>query len=294
MEPAPFYNASMAVSTFLLAIHSRSAEENIDKIPGLTSSMEDFDSDSPTINSAEITLSIQEAVESENGAGVTTIANRLGLAKSTVHNHLNTLLGKKYLIKRDGKYYLSLKFLDMGQSARLRRDEYSIIREKVEELSDVTDERAQFVVEEHEEGVYLYRSIGEHGVPTSSRVGQRIPLHITAAGKAILAHLPGKKVDSIVERVGLERFTENTITVKDELRKTLSRIRDEGYAINDEESWEGVRAVAVPVMSPDDEILGGLSISGSVHRFKDERIENELLDTVSGAANEIKLNIMYD
>lgn len=271
-----------------------SAEGNIDTKPGVIASMEDFEFDSPTINSSVITLSIIEAVESENGAGVTTIAKRLDLAKSTVHNHLNTLLKEKYLIKRDGKYYVSLKFLDIGQSARLRREEYPIIREKVEELSDITDERAQFVIEEHGVGVYLYRSIGEHGVPTSSRVGQRIPLHATAAGKAILANLPDEKVDSIIEQVGLEQFNENTIIERDELMGMLSRIRENGYAINDEESWEGVRAVAVPVMTPDDEVLGGLSVSGSVHRFKDDRIENELLDTVSGAANEIKLNIMYD
>jgi len=235
-------------------------------------------------------LSVIEVLQSEGGAGVTAVADRLGIAKSTAHAHLRTLLGERYVVKRDGEYYVGLRFLDLGQTARQPWQQYGCIEEKIEGLAEETQFRAQFLVEEHGEAVYVYRSTGRHGVPTDSRIGVRIPLHSVAAGKAILASLPEERLDAVLDRHGLERLTDNTIDDREELVRTLERVRERGYARNDEESWGGIRGVGTPVVSPEGEVLGGLSVSGSAHRFEPD----EFGDLVMGAATEIELELKYE
>jgi len=235
-------------------------------------------------------LSVVEALATEGGAGVTTVADRLGIAKSTAHAHLQTLLDQRFVVKRDGQYHVGLRFLELGQSAKAPWDAYGFIEEKVEELAEESQMRAQFLVEEHDEAVYVYRSTGRHSVPTDSRVGVRIPLHSVAAGKAMLAHLPEERVEEIVDRRGLDRLTGTTITDREALAEALDQVRERGYALNNEESWEGVRAVGAPITTPGGAVLGGLSVSGSVPRFDPE----EFVDLVVGAANEIELNIRYE
>jgi len=184
------------------------------------------------IRTGETMLSVVEALAAEGGAGVTTVADRLGVAKSTAHAHLQTLLDWQYVAKRDGQYHLGLQFLELGQSAKAPWDAYGFIEAKIEEPAEESQMRAQFLVEEHDEAVYVYRSTDRHSVPTDSRVGVRIPLHSVAAGKAMLAHLPEERVGEIVDRRGLERLTEHTITDRKTLVGALERTRERGYALN--------------------------------------------------------------
>lgn len=235
-------------------------------------------------------LSVLEALKQEGGAGVTTVAETVGIAKSTAHAHLRTLHDRRYVVERDGEYHVGLRFLELGGAAKRPWDDYGFIEEKVEELAAESQMRAQFLVEEHLEAVYVYRSTGRHAVPTDSRVGVRIPLHSVAAGKAMLAQFPEERVDAVVDRYGLSALTDETITDRAELVAALERIRERGYAVNDEESWEGVRAVGAPVLAPDGGVVGAISVSGSAHRFR----PGEFDDLIMGAANEIELNIKYE
>ena len=235
-------------------------------------------------------LSVMEVLEAEGGTGVTDVATRLDIAKSTAHDHLRTLQARKYVVKQDGEYRLGLRYLELGEAARAPWDEHTIIQEKVEELAKESQIRAQFLVPEHDEAVYVYRSTGPHSVPTNSRVGVRLPLHSVAAGKAILADFPAWRVKEMYEQDELVGRTEDTITDLTELQTALKRTRDRGYAVNNGESWEGVKAVGASVMEPDGSVLGGLSLSGAAHRVDTD----EYGDLVKGAANEIELGLKYD
>jgi len=98
----------------------------------------------------------------------------------------------------------------------------------VEQLAEQTEERAQFIVEEHGRGVYLHTATGNHAVQVNSRLGRVKSLHNSASGKAILPQLPEERVEEIVDRWGLEASTENTITDYDELLAELELVRDRG------------------------------------------------------------------
>jgi DNA-binding IclR family transcriptional regulator len=246
-----------------------------------------------TVKSDRRLLEILLGLKELDGAGVTELAEHLDLAKSTVHNHLSTLHDAKFVTKDGTEYHLGLRFLDLGEAARLHRTESDRIKRKVDSLADQTEERAQFIVEEHGFGVYLYRSRGEKAVSTDSRIGRHIPIHATAAGKAILANLPEERTQAILDDVELSPLTEHTITDYDELMEELETIRERGYATNIEESTTGLRAVGAPITRPDGSVVGAISISGPTHRLKGEIFEQEFPDLVMGATNEIELNISF-
>lgn len=245
------------------------------------------------VTSVEKTLDIVEYLRREGRTPLSTVAADLGAAKSTIYRHLTTLEHRGYVVRDDDGYALSLRFLDVGEHTRSREPAYQLAGKKVEELAATTDERAQFLVEEHGRAVYVHRAMGDHAVTADTHVGKQIPIHASAAGLAILAELPRERVDSIVDRHGLTPVTDETITSRSELDEELERVRDRGYSINDQGYVEGLRAVGTPVTDADGDIIGGLSISGPINRLQGERFEDEFPSLICGAANELELNITF-
>lgn len=244
------------------------------------------------VKSVDTAFRILEHLEREDGARVTEVADALDVAKSTAHRHLKTLQHIEYLVKEGDTYRLGLRFLELGEYISTREKAYVLAHKKVKELAEETDERAQFLVEEHGRLVYVHRETGRHAVETDPGIGKRVDIHASSAGKAILAHLPDHRIDEIISQHGLPQFTEHTITDPDDLFAALETIRERGYAFNDEESIDGLRAVGVPVLS-NDGVVGALSVSGPTHRLKNDWFTNEIPDLLLGITNELELNLKY-
>lgn len=228
----------------------------------------------------------------ENGGGeVAEIADALDASSSTVHRYLDTLASEGYLVKEEGAYHLSLNFLSLGEQARTRKDVYTNAEEYTEMLSEESGCRSSFIVEENGKGVYLYTSPGDHGVWTKSTIGKRVPLHVTAAGKSILAFLPDERRREIIDEHGLTRETDRSITDESALAEELERVRQNGYAFNDEEQIEGVIAVGAPVENPDGEVIGAFSVSGPANRLTEDWFREELPSIVLGMTSEFELRL---
>lgn len=246
-----------------------------------------------TVKAGERMFAILETIEELGGVRVSELAEHVDLAKSTVHRYLVTMEECGYLVKEGDMYHVGLRFLELGEYARSRKKAYPMAEPKVAELARETNERAQFIVEEHGAAVYIHRAFGEHAIRTDPGIGKRIPVHATSAGKAILAHMPNIRTEQIIEEQGLASITDYTITNPDELWTELEEVREQGYAINNQENIQGLRAVGVPVIGPADQVLGAFSVSGPIHRMEEERLENELLSLLMGTANELELNLMH-
>ncbi|SFK89345.1 transcriptional regulator, IclR family [Halogranum rubrum] len=246
-----------------------------------------------TVSSVEKALDVIELLRESGTARLSTVARDLDLSKSTAHRHLKTLEQRGYVVDTDDGYALSLQFLDLGEFTRTRNPAYQLAMEKVDELARRTDERAQFMVEEHGRAVYVYRKTGNHAVKADSFPGKRVPVHASAAGLAILSKLPDSRVEAILAQHGLEALTSKTITDRDELFAELECIRERGYSINDQGTIEGLRAVGAAVTDADGTVIGGLSISGPINRMRGERFEEEFPSLLLGATNELELNIAY-
>jgi DNA-binding IclR family transcriptional regulator len=246
-----------------------------------------------TVVATRTMFAIVDYVKQQEGATITEVANALDCAKSTAHRHLTTLEELGYVISDSDGFHIGLRFLDLGQRARRHIQGYELARDKVEQLAEKTGERAQFIVEEHGEAVYVHRTSGEQAVQTDPGIGSRIPLHATSAGKAILAHMDEAKRNEIIEQTEFDPITEATITNPEDLREELETIRERGFSFNREENLEGLHAVGVPVKSQDCDVIGALSVSGPTHRLRDEQFTEELPNLLLGTANELELNIAH-
>jgi DNA-binding IclR family transcriptional regulator len=248
---------------------------------------------SSTVKTAQTTLEILEALKQQNGATVTELTNAFDLSKSSVHNYLATLEQEGYVTKEANTYHIGLRLLSLGGSARHGEQIYDIAKDEVREIADETGELANLLVEEHGRGIYVYRAHGENAVMTDSYIGQRVHLHNTALGNAILAHLPHDRVNEILDQHGMPAATENTITNRDDLFDRLERIREEGIAFDEEARVKGLRCVAVPIVNNNNIVEGAISVSGPASRFEGEWFREKLPEKLKRVANVIELNITY-
>ncbi|EMA48178.1 IclR family transcriptional regulator [Halococcus salifodinae] len=246
-----------------------------------------------TVDATETTFRILEMLKELDGAGVTELATRLDIPKSTVHNHLVTLRKNEYVVKHGTTYRVGLQFLEFGEHTRNRMKIYDIARPEVEGLAEETGELSNFLVEEHGLGAYLCRARGDRAVRVDTYAGMRVHLHCTGLGKAMLAHMPEARVSEILDRRGLEPRTETTITDRDTLYEALAAIRERGYAIDHGERLSGLRCVAAPITDDADNAVGAVSVSGPSSRMKGEQLEKDISELVMSAANVIELNMSH-
>lgn len=245
------------------------------------------------LRTTELSLRILEVVQERGGARLGEVGDRVDVSKSTVYKHLETLEANEFLVKEGDAYYVSLKFLNFGEHARSRKRSYELAGEAVRELTERTNEEADFVVEEHgrimtlshtyHEGNTYVEDFSLNNPISRGRNGTYYYMHNTASGKAILASLPASRVEEIVDKWGLPAATDDTITERDRLFDELATIRERGYALDDEEFTDGLRSVGTAVLYPDDRVVGALSVSGPTYRLTEDVVHDELapvLDTI--------------
>ncbi len=236
------------------------------------------------VKTTERSFALVDHIQRRNGATLSELVSEFGLAKSTVYKHLSTLESRGYLEKEGEQYQIGLKFHHHGEYARLRKRGYRLAGRAVRDLADRTNEEADFVVENDGRTITIYESyhpqnsyredlFGTAG--DLSHSGTYYHMHCTAGGKALLAALPDERVEAVVERWGLPARTENTITDREALDDDLSRTRERGYAIADEEYVAGLCAVGVAVSNPDGSPLGALGMSVPTYRRESDAFEAE-------------------
>lgn len=242
---------------------------------------------------SDVTLfSIIEHIRDENGAGVTAIADHVGVSKSTIHGHLTTMREYGFVVKRGQEYYLGLEFFDYGQYVRNQFGVFRASQDAVDSLEEDTGEMSWLITHQDGKAMYIYGRGGENDIDVNAILGSWAYMHSNSGGKAILAHLSESEIDSIVDRHGLPAQTENTITDREALDEELATIREQGYALNLSEDLEGVHAIGIPLLF-EGEIQGALSVAGPAHRLSRARCEGEVLEQLQAAANEIELNLTY-
>ena len=245
------------------------------------------------VETVERAIDIVDYLKANGPATIAEVTDHLGCAKSTAHRHLKTLEANSFLIEDDDEYRLGIRFLDYGVVARDRHTFYQEVKPNVDALANETDEKIWCAVEEHGRSVHIYGAQGKRSVQTYARVGHQNYLHQHAAGKAILAYLPDERIAEIVERYGLPARTQHTITTEDELWDEIETIRERGYALNIEESVEGLHAIGAPIKDEHGVALGAISISGPANRLDGSFLRDELPTLLLGTVNEITINLAH-
>lgn len=240
------------------------------------------------IQSVERAFAILEQFsQNERELGVTVIANRVGLHKSTCFGLLYTLQELGYIQQNPetGRYGLGLKIFELGQTYLAGQDLRQLANPYLRRLVEQTQETVHLVVLEGRTAVYIDKVEGSHAITISSRIGQRAKMHCTGVGKALMAHMPEADLSEVLTG-DLERCTEHTITDKAALHEHLKAVRESGYAIDDEEIEVGLRCVAAPIFNSHNQVIGAVSMSGPSGRIPRERFET-LSRMVRDTAREI-------
>ena len=227
--------------------------------------------------------------------GVTELSKRLKLHKNNVFRLLATLESRGYIEqnKATENYRLGLKALELGQTFIKQMGLLRQAKPILEEMVQDSNETSYVAIFKDNYTVYLDVVETNLTVRVVSRVGSRLPAYCTAAGKVHMAHMTEEELEELLPAQDFIQHTPTTITSISTLKTELEKIREQGYAIDDEELDPGVRCVAVPIRDYTRRIVGAVSISGPSMRFSDERIEKELIPLALRAGSDLSTRLGY-
>jgi DNA-binding IclR family transcriptional regulator len=232
-------------------------------------------------------LAILEAL-SQDGPDLTLgqISESLGLHKSTAHRLIMVLERHKLLEKNPerGKYRLGLKLFELGTRAVSQLDLRERARAFLERAVLETGETVHLCIYDDGEVVYVDKVEPGRSVRLASSVGRRNPAYCTAVGKAIMAHLPESQVEHAVQKHGLRQLTRKTIGSMAELKTELAKVRETGYAVDNEENEEGVCCIGAVVRDFSGDPVAAVSASGPKFRIDGEKIPVLAKSVVAAAA----------
>lgn len=207
--------------------------------------------------------------------GVTELASRVGLHKSTVHRFLVNLEAGGLVERnpRTGRYRLGMRIFELAGLVMQRMNLWEEALPFLEQLVTDTGETGHLAVLDNGEAIYIERVEARRALRIPAAVGKGYPAHATNLGKVLLADLSPEEVERIVSERGLARYTGRTITTREDLASELRRIRERGYAVDDEEYDEGLRCIGAPVFDHTGRAVAALGIGGPANRITPERVE---------------------
>lgn len=217
--------------------------------------------------------------------GVSELAARLGLAKSTVHRLLGTL-ALEGLIDRDGatgRYRLGLKLYELGTMVSDHLDLHEVIAGPLDDLRNRTGETCHVAILDGNEVVYVARRESPHTLRLFLRVGHRNHAHCTSTGKVLLAFLTAPERAEILDGHELVAHTPFTFTDRDRLEDELEGIRRRGWSENVNESEMGVTSVAAPIRDASGRVVAAISVAGPGPRLTRDTIRRFSAETVRAA-----------
>lgn len=225
---------------------------------------------------------------SDMGMSLTEVANSLGLAPSTAHRLLNSLRSHDFVDVDDtqGLWSIGVNAFAVGNAYLKKRDVIAQSRPFMKRLVADTGETSNLAILEQDRVVY----VGQVESPQTMRMvvslGSSSPLHASGVGKALLSVVPDKEAMSLIRKIDMVAFTAHTITNVEQFVEELHLIKQQGYSLDDEEQFEGLRCIAANIYNEYGEAVAAISISGPAVRVKRERLDH-LSQLVMDAAQEV-------
>ncbi|HUV22530.1 MAG TPA: IclR family transcriptional regulator C-terminal domain-containing protein [Gammaproteobacteria bacterium] len=228
--------------------------------------------------------------ETPSGLSLTDLSYQLGMPTATVHRLLSTFEEFDFVEQdtEQGLWFVGLKAFTVGNAFLHRRDIVASARPHMQALVEQCGETVNLGVIDAGEAVFISQVESREMMRMIVRLGSRSPIHASGVGKALLANMPEQQLARILQQRGLARYTERSIDNATQLRAELQRIRQLGYALDDEEHAIGLRCVASAIFDENGQALAAISLSGPKARVTDARLD-ELGIAVRHSADEITL-----
>ena len=212
------------------------------------------------------TLDIIETLRhDQSGSGLADLSRHVDMPKATVYRILATLEGRGYLDRGgDGSYRLARKFFDLKRDASIDERVSKAAREPMLKLMESSRETVNLGTLDAGEVVVISTAESPQAVRMVSKVGNRRCLHTTALGKVMLAEMTEVEALRLLKVKGMPRLTPHSLVTKTALLAELRRIRQQGYAVDDQENEMEGRCVGAPIRDSDGLAIAALSVSARV------------------------------
>lgn len=206
--------------------------------------------------------------------GVTEIASNVDCSKATVFRLLYTLKSKGFVYqnKETNKYRLGYRIFAIGMKVKGQDLLGEQITPFIKRLSAKSGETVNVGVLEGSEVVHVNSIVSDQHLRLDIKIGDRESVHSTALGKILLAYKNWNDARAILEKIELQKFTPTTITDLSGMKDELETVRKRGYALDNEESYRGIRCIAVPLYEGKGHLVAALSLSAPASRFDDEKV----------------------
>lgn len=223
--------------------------------------------------------------ESTEGMSLTQLSQRAKLPKSTIHGLLATLREGKFVDQdaETGHYRLGIRLFELGNKVARSWDIRDAALPVMKRLNKEFGETVHLGAEDNGEVLYLEKIAPDSLVSIVSDVGLRLPMHCSGLGKVLLAQKSKTELRRFLELKGLPALTYRTITSAESLEKELIQIREQGYAMDDGETMEGLRCVAAPIFDTDERARFAISISGQIRDMYGKRLDRIIEETKAAA-----------
>lgn len=226
-----------------------------------------------SVSSVLKTFGILQALSTQKDIGISDLAQKLMMSKSTVYRFLQTMKTLGY-VAQEGEsenYSLTLKLFELGSTALEYVDLVDLADIEMRKISDLTMEALHLGALDGESIIYIHKIDSKYNLRMQSRIGRRNPLYSTAIGKVLLADREESEVRSILEGVEFNKSTDKTHENIDSLLGELTGVKALGFGEDNEEQEVGLRCLAVPVYDRFKRVVAGMSISLPTIRFTEEK-----------------------
>jgi DNA-binding IclR family transcriptional regulator len=142
------------------------------------------------------------------------------------------------------------------------------------------------------DAVYIEKVEPQGFIKMDTWVGRRMRVHATSVGKALVAHISRERLEKILSEQGMEKRTPKTITTAPRLLKELEKVRQQGYAVDDEENNMGARCVGAPVFNQHGSIEASLGLSGTINQVNPQTMPR-ILEALKDAARHVSMQLGY-
>ncbi|WP_028646974.1 IclR family transcriptional regulator [Nocardiopsis sp. CNT312] len=248
--------------------------------------------DTHFVQSLERGLSVIRAFSAEHPSmTLSDVARTTGLTRAAARRFLLTLVDLGY-VRTDGRLFsLTPRVLDLGYAYVASAGLPDLAQPHLEDLSSRVRESVSVSVLDGDDIVYVARVATLRIMTVAITVGTRFPAAATSMGRVLLAGFDGDELDSFLARAELRKLTEATITDPGELRAEIHRVREQGYAVVDQELEAGLRSLAAPIRDGSGRVIAAANVSAHAGRSSVENVYRDLLPALLETTGRIEADL---
>lgn len=225
----------------------------------------------------------------------TELSKTLGINNASLTRILYTLIYTDFLEKdlSTGNYRLTVKSFQIGSVYLSKVDFHTAAMPHLSELSAQYGETSNLAILNGNEVFFIDRVESSQSIRLKSNIGSKLPAYCTALGKVLLAYQDNEFIDQFLQSTELKKYTPTTITEPKLFKEHLNEIKNQGYAIDNNEHQPEFKSTAAPIMDNTGKVIAGISIIAPAHRMQDTNLFNKLIDSIIETADKISHRLGY-